>query len=95
VGMEHAVKAALRADVQPLISKGGHDLPWWQGGVLRLVAGKQDSLALLLAQPVRDQAWTAFTRIRAVTITTKDLPPAPERTQADADMIQADANMLD
>jgi hypothetical protein len=30
MGMEHPVKAALGTDVQPLIGKGWHDLPWWQ-----------------------------------------------------------------
>jgi hypothetical protein len=30
MGMEYPVKAALRADVQPLIGQGWHDLPWRQ-----------------------------------------------------------------
>jgi hypothetical protein len=69
MGVEHAVKAALRADVQPLISEGRHDLTWRHCGVLRLVAGQHDALPLLLAQPVQDTAWTAFTTIVTTAIT--------------------------
>jgi len=43
-------------------------------------------LALLLAQPVRDQAGSTFTAIVAITITCKGLPPPFERAQADADL---------
>jgi hypothetical protein len=30
MGVEYPVKAALRSDVQALIGKSWHDLPWWQ-----------------------------------------------------------------
>jgi hypothetical protein len=86
VGVEHPVEAALRADIQPLIGKGWHDLTWRQCGVLRLVAGEQDSLSLFLAQPVQDTAWTAFTTIVTNAITEHGLPPALEGAQTDADL---------
>ncbi len=41
-------------------------------------------MALLLAQPVQDQAWTAFAAI--VAITRRSLPPALEGAQANADL---------
>ena len=69
MGVEHPIEAALRADVQPLIGKGWHDLTWRQCGVLGLVAGQQNSLTLFLAQPVQNTAWTAFTTIVTTAIT--------------------------
>jgi hypothetical protein len=92
--VEHPVEAALRAVdavfsggvIQPLIGKGWHDLPWWQCGVLRLVAGEQDSLSLFLAQSVQHTAWTAFTTIVTNAITEHGLPPALEGAQTDADL---------
>jgi hypothetical protein len=86
VGMEYPVKAALRADIQTLIGQGWHDLTWRQRGVLRLVAGEQDALALLFGQLVRDQPMTAFAAIAAFAITKICLAPAFERAQADADL---------
>ena len=41
--------------VKPLISQRRHDLTRWQCGVLGLVAGQKDWLALLLAKPLRNQ----------------------------------------
>ena len=43
-------------------------------------------MALLLAQLVRDQAWTAFTMILTIAITAQGLPPALEGAQAYADL---------
>jgi hypothetical protein len=64
MGVEHAVKAALRADIQPLICQCWNDLTWWQCGVLGLVAGEQDSLSLFLAQPVQDLAARHISALR-------------------------------
>ena len=86
VVVEHPVEAAFRDDIQPLIGKGWHDLLWWQCGVLLLVAGQRDALALLIAQLVREQAWTAFTTIVTKAITEHGLPPAIEGAQADANL---------
>jgi len=72
--MEHPVRAALGTDVDPSIGKDRHDLPRRQGRELRLVAGEQDPLALLVAQAMRHQAVAAFTAIQAVPIT-RELPP--------------------
>jgi hypothetical protein len=92
--VQHPIEARFRAVasgfsvgvVQPLISQCRHDLPWRQYGVLGLVAGQQDSLALLLTEPMGDMTITTFTAIVAVTITRKGLPPALERAQTDADL---------
>ncbi len=43
-------------------------------------------MALLLAQLVRDQAWTAFTTIVTTAITDQGLPPALEGAQREADL---------
>ena len=51
-----------------------------------MVTDDQDSLALLPAQPVRDQAGSIFKAILGVAITNKGLPPRIERAQADADL---------
>ena len=82
--MQDPIEAGFRADIQPLIRQGRHDLSRRQRGVRRLVAGEQDPLALLLTQPVNDMARTAFTAILAVPITHKGTPPALEGAQADA-----------
>ena len=84
--VQHPIETALRANKELLIGQCRHDLPRRQRGVLRLVASQQDSLALLLAQLVRDQAVTAFTTIVAVTITDQVLPPPFERPQTDPDL---------
>lgn len=41
----------------------------------------------LLAQPVRDQMWNAFTAIHADDVTNKGLSQGLERAQADADLV--------
>ncbi len=84
--MEYPVKAALRTDIQSPIGQGWHDRTWRQRGVLRLVAGEQDALALLFGQLVRGPAVTAFAAIAAFAITQTCLAPAFERAQADADL---------
>jgi hypothetical protein len=86
MGVEHAAKAALRADIQPLIGKGWHDLNWWQCGVLGLVAGEQDSLSLLFTESVGNQTGAVFRAIVAATITDAGLPPALEGVQRDPDL---------
>ncbi len=68
VGVEHPVGAALCADVNHLIGKGWHDLPWWQQCVLRLVAGKQNALALLFAQCVGNQTGNTSGPIQSFTL---------------------------
>jgi hypothetical protein len=47
VGMEHPVEAALRTDVKATIRQRRHDLFRRECCEFRLVAGEQDSLALL------------------------------------------------
>jgi len=76
MGMEHAVEAALRADLDAPIGQGRQDLPGRQRRELRLVAGEQDPLALLLREAVRHQTVTALTAIDAVPITRVLSPPA-------------------
>jgi len=76
--VQDPIEAALGADIEALIRQRWHDLPRRQRGVLRLVVRQQDPLALLLTQPVNDQARTAFTAVLAVPITQKGLLPAFE-----------------
>lgn len=59
-------------------------------GVLGLVSGQQDSLGLLHAQTVRDQARKTFTAIVAVTITDKGHSQPFELAQAEADLAAGD-----
>jgi hypothetical protein len=47
--VQDPIKAGLRANVETLIGQCWHDLPRWQRGVLRLIAGEQDLLTFLLA----------------------------------------------
>ena len=47
--VQDPIKAGLRANVEALIGQCWHDLPRWQRGVLRLIAGEQDSLTFPLA----------------------------------------------
>jgi hypothetical protein len=84
VGMEHAVEAALRADVHTPIGKDRHDLARWQCRELRLVTGQKDALALLVGEAVRHQAVAAFTAIQAVPITRELPPPALQRGEPHA-----------
>jgi hypothetical protein len=86
VRMEYPVEAALRADIQPLIGKGWHDLPGGKRRELRVVAGERDPSTFFFAQLVRDQAWTAFTAIVTVPISCQGLPTAFEGAHADADL---------
>jgi hypothetical protein len=74
MGMEHAVEAAFRPDIQAPIGKDRHDLARRQCRELRLVAGEQDALSLLVAQAMRVQAMAAFAAIQSVPIT-RELPP--------------------
>jgi hypothetical protein len=76
IGMENPVKAALRVFEHPLSSKIRNDLLWRQRCVLGLVAGEQDPLAFLLAEPVGYLAGAAFTAISSVPICQVSLAPA-------------------
>jgi hypothetical protein len=67
-----------------LIGQCWHDLPRWQRGVFRLIAGEQDSLAFLLTQAMRNQTRTAFTAVFTVPVTRKGTPPAFEGAQGNA-----------
>jgi len=78
MGMEHPVETALRADVDAPIRQGRHDLSGRQSGEFRLVAGKKDSLALLVREAVRNQTVAAFTAIQSVPITRELTPPTLE-----------------
>jgi hypothetical protein len=82
--MQHAVEAALRADVLTPIGKDRHDLARWQCRELRLVTGQKDALALLVGEAVRHQAVAAFTAIQAVPITRELPPPALQRGEPHA-----------
>jgi hypothetical protein len=82
MGMQHAIEAALRTDIQAAIGKDRHDLSRRHGRELRLVAGEQDPLAFLRAQAVRHQAVAAFTAIKAGPITCELPPPTLQRAQA-------------
>ena len=73
MGMQHAIKAALRTDIQAAIGKDRHDLSRRQCCELRLVTGQKDALALLVGEAVRHQAVAAFTAVQAVPIT-RELP---------------------
>jgi hypothetical protein len=82
--VQDPVKAGLRANVLALIGQCWHDLPRWQRGVFRLIAGEQDSLAFLLTQAMRNQTRTAFTAVLTVSVTPKGTPPAFEGAQGNA-----------
>ena len=84
MGMEHPVEAALRADVDAAIGKDRHDLARRQRRELRLVAGEQDPLALLVREAVRHHAVAAFAAIQTDPITRELPPPALQRGQPDA-----------
>lgn len=58
-----------------LIGRGWQDIPWRHFGVLRLVAGKKDALALLLASPTRYQPWAAFAAIGTTAVNDQGLFP--------------------
>jgi hypothetical protein len=84
MGMENAVEAAL-LDVDEVFSEGvieapirrdRHDLPRWQRRELRLGAGEQDPLALLVGEAVRNEAGAAFAAIDAVPISRELTQPA-------------------
>ena len=62
--------------IEAPVGQNGHDLPRWQRRELRLVAGEQDPLTLLVTQAVRNEAVAAFTAIGAVPITGELTPPA-------------------
>ena len=47
--VQDPINTGLRADVVALIGQCWHDLPRWQRGVFRLIAGEQDSLTFLFA----------------------------------------------
>ena len=68
-----------------LIGQCWHDLPRWQRGVFRLIAGEQDSLTFLLAQAMRNQARTAFTTVLTVPVTPKVTPPSFDGAQGNAE----------
>ncbi len=84
MGMENAVKAALRADIDAPIRQDRHDLPRWQRGEFRLVAREQDPLALLVREAVRHLARATFTAVQAVPITRELTPPALQRGEPHA-----------
>jgi hypothetical protein len=84
VGMEYPVKAALRADVQATICQHRHDLPRWQRGEFRLVAGQQDPLALFFAEAVSHMAVAALAPVHTITGTSKLPAPALQRGEPDA-----------
>ena len=74
--VQDPIKAGLRANVVALIGQCWHDLPRWQRGVFRLIAGEQDSLAFHLTQAMRNQTRTALTAVLTVSVTRKGTPPA-------------------
>ena len=83
--VQHPIEAALLANKKLLIGQCRHDLLWHHCGVNRLVAGRQDSLGLLLAEPLGDMTITDITAIGVVPITQEGLPSALEGAQANAD----------
>ncbi len=85
-GVQHPVNTALRAEIQTLICHCCHDLTCCQFRVLGLVVGEQGLLPLLLAQPVQDKAWSAFTSIVTNAMTDHSLLPALEGAQTAADL---------
>jgi hypothetical protein len=84
MGMEHAVEAPLRTDIEALIGQDRHNLPRRQRRKLRLVAGEQDPFPFLFCEAVRNMAWTAFTAVHTVPITRKLPSPALQGAQPDA-----------
>ena len=83
MGVQHPVEAALRTDIEAPVGQNGHDLPRWQRRELRLVAGEQDPLTLLVTQAVRNEAVAAFTAILAVPITRELAPPPLQGAESD------------
>jgi len=81
IGMEKLVKAALRVNEHPLISKIRHDLPWEKRCVLGLVAGDLGPLAFLLAESVGYLAGAALTAISRGSIRQVSLAPAFQGVQ--------------
>jgi len=65
MSVEHPLEAALGADKQPTFGQHRHDLPGRQYGELRLVAGQQDALPLLLTEVVRHMAMAALAAVHA------------------------------
>jgi hypothetical protein len=79
--VQHPIKTRFRADIQALISQRRHDLSWRQRGVLRLIAGEQDPLALFFSEAVGHMTAAALAAIHTVPITPKSLPPRFEGAQ--------------
>ena len=76
MGVQHPVEVAFRTNKQSPISQHRHDLARRQCGKLRLVAGQQDPLALLVAKAVRNVTVAAFSVIGAIPSTCELSPPA-------------------
>jgi hypothetical protein len=83
--MEHPVQAALGSDLEAPVRQDRHDLSRRQRCEFRLVAGEQDSLALLTCEAVRHQAVAAFSAILTVPITRKLTPPALQGPESHAE----------
>jgi hypothetical protein len=81
MGMEHAVEAPLRTDIEALIGQDRYNLPRRQRRKLRLVAGEQDPFPFLFCEAVRNKAGTAFTAVHTFPITRKLPPPALQGAQ--------------
>jgi len=84
VSVEHPVEAALGVDIQSATGQCRHDLPRWQRGELRLVAGQQDPLPLLLTESVRHMAVAPLAAVNSVPITCELTAPALQRGQTHA-----------
>jgi hypothetical protein len=81
MGMEHAVEAPLRTDIEALIGQDRHNLPRRQRRKLRLVAGEQDPLPFFFCEAMGNHPMAAFTAIHAVPIA-RELPaPALQGAQ--------------
>lgn len=87
VGLEHAVQAALLGQELSLISQVGDDLGWWQRGIRRLVAERQDLLPLLIAKPMVHVARTFILAAPTFLIIRELPPPEPQVAQADCNLL--------
>jgi len=82
MGEQDPVEAALRPNKQIPISQHWDDLARRQFRKLRLVAGQQDEVALLVVEAVSNASLAAFSAIGAIPSTCEQSPTAPHGCEA-------------
>ncbi len=68
-----------------MICQHRQDLPRWQRGEFRLVAGQQDPLAFFFAEAMGDVAEAALAAVNAITVTSELTPPTLQRGEPDSE----------